>query len=153
MRGHSLFRPANQGAGASRAAAPQGRSLVSNELARLTRLQFELERACMRYERAIAELDDRAGRLRLVHPPAEQVVRTAMAEPTEGEEGGLATGKRLKLSSATFEDLRGLGLSITQARRVLKFRDRGALQSPAGLDAVPGLPHKQRALLKLRLRD
>jgi hypothetical protein len=148
MRGHSLFRPANQGAGTSRAAAPRGRSLVSNELARLTRLQFELERACMRYERAIAELDERAGRLRLVHPPAEEVVQAAMAD-----EDGLATGKRVKLSSATFEDLRGLGLSITQARRVLKLRDRGALRSPAGLDSVPGLPHRQRALLKLRLRD
>ena len=152
MRGHSLFRAANQGAGISRAAASRGRSPVSNELARLTRLQFELERACMRYERAIAELDERAGRIRLVHPPAEQVVQSAMAEPTEGE-GGLPIEKRVRLSSASFDDLRGLGLSITQARRVLKLRDRGALQSPAGLDAVPGIPHRQRALLKLRLRD
>jgi hypothetical protein len=152
MRGHSLFRPANQGAGTSRAAGTPGRSRVSDELARLTRLEHELERACMRYERAIAELDQRAGRLRLAHPPAEQIVQTVMAEPTEGDEGELAK-KRLRLSSASFEDLRGLGLSITQARRVLKHRDRGALKSPAGLDAVPGLPHKQRALLKLRLRD
>ena len=150
MRGRSVFRPANQGDGTSRAAAAPGRSLVSHELARLTRLEHELERACMRYERAIAELDQRAGRLRLMHPPAEQVVQTAMAEPTEDE---LPVEKRVKLSSASFEDLRGLGLSMTQARRVLKLRDRGALQSPAGLDAVPGLPHKQRALLKLRLRD
>jgi hypothetical protein len=149
MRGHSLFRPANQGVGTSRAAGPAERSRVSEELQRLTRLEHELERACMRYERAIAELDQRASRLRLAHPPAEQIVQTVMAE---GDEDGLSK-KRVRLSSASFEDLRGLGLSITQARRMLKLRDRGALQSPAGLDAVPGLPHKQRALLKLRLRD
>jgi DNA uptake protein ComE-like DNA-binding protein len=60
---------------------------------------------------------------------------------------------QISLQSATFEDLRGLGMSVTQARRVLHYRDERGLDSVAGLEQVPGLPRDFRAELAQRLSD
>jgi hypothetical protein len=59
----------------------------------------------------------------------------------------------VSLRSATFEDLRGLGMSVTQARRVLHYRDERGLDSVAGLEQVPGLPRDFRAELVQKLSD
>ena len=60
-----------------------------------------------------------------------------------------APGGPVDLSSATFDDLRGLGLSVTQAKRVLDFRERlGGFDSVDDLDYVPGLPKSLLVELK-----
>jgi Helix-hairpin-helix motif len=66
-----------------------------------------------------------------------------------------ATGKngRLDLNAATFEELRGLGLSVTQSARLLGYRDtRGGYRSLDELDEIPGLPKATRAELRSRLK-
>jgi competence protein ComEA len=58
----------------------------------------------------------------------------------------------VNLSTATFDDLRDLGLSVTQAKRVLDFRERlGGFDSVDDLDYVPGFPKSLLAELKNRV--
>jgi DNA uptake protein ComE-like DNA-binding protein len=66
--------------------------------------------------------------------------------PKEPSDGG-----KVSLSSATFEELRSLGLSVTQANRLLRYRDREPFRSADDLDRVPGFPKKLRAELKQRV--
>ena len=149
MPGRSFFRAAHPGGRRARRRRAQP---ASDRLARVSRLDLELERACARYERAIAALDARTDRLE--HPSAAEIVRMAMAEPTADEATDEADpAEPVSLSSVSFEELRVLGLSVTQARRILKLRNRGVLESTARLDLVPGIPRSQLAALKLRLVD
>ena len=47
----------------------------------------------------------------------------------------------VNLNSATFEQLREAGLSVTQATRILAYRERfGGYSSVADLEKVPGFP-------------
>ncbi len=47
----------------------------------------------------------------------------------------------VSLSVAGFDDLRALGMSVTQAKRVIRFRDEhGSFSSVSQLDDVPGFP-------------
>jgi DNA uptake protein ComE-like DNA-binding protein len=60
---------------------------------------------------------------------------------------------KLDLNSATFEELRGLGLSVTQSARVIAYRDvRGGYQSLDELDEIPGLSKETRAELRDQLQ-
>lgn len=70
-----------------------------------------------------------------------------------GAEPGTAT-RRLSLRAATSDDLRGIGLSITQARRLLRYRDAADEAAEPGhlLDQVPGFPADLRRELKRRMR-
>jgi competence protein ComEA len=55
-----------------------------------------------------------------------------------GEE---STPNGVKLNSATFEELRELGFSVTQATRVITYRERrGGFKSVEELAEVPGMP-------------
>lgn len=57
------------------------------------------------------------------------------------------------MNEASFEELRGLGLSITQARRFLAVREeRDGFESVDELDAVPGLPRDLTERLREQLR-
>jgi DNA uptake protein ComE-like DNA-binding protein len=52
-----------------------------------------------------------------------------------------APGTGISLNAATFEQLREHGLSVTQATRVLAYRERlGGYNSVDDLDDVPGFP-------------
>jgi hypothetical protein len=144
MPGHSFFRATHPGGRRARRRARP----TSDRLAKVARLDLELELACARYERALAALGERADRLE--HPSAAEIVRHAMADPAADE---ASPDDPVRLSSASLGELRGLGLSVTQARRVLKLRDRGMLESAARIDSVPGIPRGQVAALKLRLID
>ena len=65
------------------------------------------------------------------------------AEPMTGTE---------RLNGASFEKLREVGLSVSQARRVLECRERqGGFASVDELDVVPGLPHELLGQLKAEL--
>jgi DNA uptake protein ComE-like DNA-binding protein len=60
---------------------------------------------------------------------------------------------QLDLNAATFEELRDLGLSVTQSARVIAYRDvRGGYDSLDELDEVPGLSEQTRGDLRAQLR-
>jgi DNA uptake protein ComE-like DNA-binding protein len=61
-------------------------------------------------------------------------------------------GERVDLNSASFEQLRGLKMSVTQARRVIAYRDqRDGFDSVDDLDEVPGFPRAFLAEVKEKL--
>jgi DNA uptake protein ComE-like DNA-binding protein len=57
----------------------------------------------------------------------------------------------ISLAAASFEDLRGLGMSITQAKRILRYRDERGISDPAELERVPGFTNGYLAAVKDRL--
>jgi hypothetical protein len=59
--------------------------------------------------------------------------------------------ERLSLAAASFQDLRDLGMSVTQAKRVLRYRDERGISDPAELDQVPGFPKGFLTAVKERL--
>lgn len=126
--------------------------LAADQLAHLNALERDLERACARYERAIQALDERSAELER-QPAVDELVARAMQETDESKGSALRVDGQLRLTNATFEDLRSLGLSVTQAKRVLALRGSGALGSTADLDSVPGLPARQLTKLRRALRD
>ena len=66
----------------------------------------------------------------------------------DGEKNGM-----LDLNGATFEELRNLGLSVTQSARMIAYRDvRGGFDSLDELDDIPGLSADTRRDLKGRLQ-
>lgn len=98
-------------------------------------------------------------------PPAAPRVRTSVdgngQPPGDAVGAGAGDGHapsvagaatRLNLQSASFEDLRRLGMSATQALRVLNHREKlGGFDSLDDLDQVPGFPKAFRDKLKERL--
>lgn len=57
----------------------------------------------------------------------------------------------MNLNSVTFEELRDLNLSVTQATRLLAHRERlGGFQSIDDLDQIAGFPQELIAELKTR---
>ena len=64
-----------------------------------------------------------------------------------------AEGSEIDVNLATFEELRGLGFSVTQATRVIAYRERNhGFDSVDDLHAVPGLPNEGLDELKEKLR-
>jgi DNA uptake protein ComE-like DNA-binding protein len=73
-------------------------------------------------------------------------------EPAAEEEQQPAPEGMLSLSSASFEDLREIGMSVTQAKRVIRRREeQGAFTNLEELDQVPGFPKSFLADVKDRL--
>jgi DNA uptake protein ComE-like DNA-binding protein len=66
--------------------------------------------------------------------------------------GATRRNGKVDLNHATFEELRKLGLSVTQTARVIAYRDvRGGFESLDELDDIPGLPKDTRVDLRVRL--
>jgi DNA uptake protein ComE-like DNA-binding protein len=64
------------------------------------------------------------------------------------------TNGPLRINQVTVEDLRALKLSLSQAQRLIDYRDEvGGFTSLEQLDAFPGLPQEVRADLKRRLSE
>ena len=62
------------------------------------------------------------------------------------------TGAPVAINTATYEDLRGLGLSVTQTGRLLAARQRtGSFQTLDELDGIPGFPSTFLDQLKEKL--
>jgi DNA uptake protein ComE-like DNA-binding protein len=74
----------------------------------------------------------------------------AKAEPSKPRKRRAAKKQgALDLNRASFEDLRNLGLSVTQSARVIAYRDtRGGYESLDELDEIPGLPKGMRSSLR-----
>ncbi|HYP55025.1 MAG TPA: helix-hairpin-helix domain-containing protein, partial [Solirubrobacterales bacterium] len=80
-------------------------------------------------------------------PPAPEPPSPSPPPPTTAA-GGEET---IQLNEANFEQLRGQGLSVTQATRVLAHRERvGRFQSVDELDEIPGLTREFAEDLKRR---
>ncbi len=78
-----------------------------------------------------------AGRFAIFHRDGDEPAETAQSEPARDSR----TARELSLSEANFEQLRALGMSVTQAKRVIRHREqRGGFRSLEELDAVPGFP-------------
>jgi hypothetical protein len=73
----------------------------------------------------------------------------ASAEPSPGSEG--ERPEKVSLNSATLEDLRAVGMSVTQAKRVLDHRERSGFSSVDDLDSLPGFPRNLVSEIKPRL--
>ncbi len=68
------------------------------------------------------------------------------SEPETDEEG------RIDINAASFEDLRSLGLSVTQAARLVALRDaRGGFTSKDEIGELPGLPSELMTELLTRV--
>ena len=62
-------------------------------------------------------------------------------------------GRVIDANAVTFEDLRGLGLSVTQATRVIAYRKRAeGFESVDDMDTIPGFDRDLLERLKKRLR-
>ena len=84
--------------------------------------------------------------------PAAAGAAPARDTATEAEPAGDGDG-RVSLNSGSFEDYRGLGMSVTQAKRVISYREElNGYSSVDDLDRVPGFPAAFLAELKPQLR-
>jgi hypothetical protein len=78
---------------------------------------------------------------------------TPAPEPESGAPQPLQGGGTLSLNEAGYEDLRSLGLSVTQTGRVLAYRERvGGFSSLDDLEAIPGFPRSLLNELRAHLR-
>ena len=60
----------------------------------------------------------------------------------------------VRVNEVTFDELRGLGMSVTQANRVIAYRDRmGGFDSLDDIDRVPGFPPGLLDDVKKQLED
>ena len=83
--------------------------------------------------------------------PAESAAERVPPEPPPEPEGPPTTGA-IAINTASYEQLRELGLSVTQAGRVLAHRERvGGFSSVEELEQVPGFPRAFLDELKHRL--
>jgi competence protein ComEA len=63
------------------------------------------------------------------------------------------TADAVSLTSGTFEEYRGLGMSVTQSKRVIAYRERdGGYKTVDDLDRVPGFSKQLLAELKGQLK-
>jgi len=73
--------------------------------------------------------------------------------PSPAPSAPAADGEATDVNKATFEDLRELGFSVTQATRVITYRERqNGFDSLNDLAAVPGMPRSLMRELEGRLR-
>jgi competence protein ComEA len=73
--------------------------------------------------------------------PAPEVTKPPDIEAVQAPQPPTQASALPDLNAMTFEDLRELGLSVTQTKRLLAQREqRGGFKSLDELDAVPGFP-------------
>jgi DNA uptake protein ComE-like DNA-binding protein len=139
-------------------AAPDGEGLEELEQ-RLEQAQIQIREAELRaaaaeeqarvHEQAEAGLRERihAMESRTAAPPAKQPSRNGAS----AQDPKTAAEKPIALNEATFEQLRSLDLSVSQAARLIAQRDqRGGFSSPDELDGLYGLPREVIATLRQR---
>jgi DNA uptake protein ComE-like DNA-binding protein len=112
---------------------------------RLSQREAELR---VQRERREGELRERIGELELALAEAKDEAKKA-AEEKKSATGRLGISKRAKrdtkddgldVNTVTFEELRGLGLTVTQSARLIAYRDvREGYESLDELKEIPGL--------------
>ena len=117
----------------------------------LARSRRELDEAWARAtvaERRVAELEAAGAKPELAAGPVARA--ESGTKPADGAADGV--GEAAGIAEISFADLRRVGLSITQAKRVLRYRDeRGELRSADDLERVPGLTDALRERIKHEL--
>jgi competence ComEA-like helix-hairpin-helix protein len=74
------------------------------------------------------------------------------SKPEPDRVEAVASGDRININDATFEDLRELGFSVTQATRVITYRERqNGFESIDDLIEVPGMPDEFLTEIRNRL--
>ena len=95
-------------------------------------------------QRLRRELDEAQKRIETMKRAAAQAA--AVANPGDGGETPNGT---LDLNSATFEELRAVGLSVTQAARLIGQREQhGGFESVHDVDGIVGIPRDVKQTLK-----
>jgi DNA uptake protein ComE-like DNA-binding protein len=95
-----------------------------------------------------AKLEDRIRELQEQLADAKLGTHEATASKKHRRRGGSKNGAP-DVNEVSFEQLRELGLSVTQSARVIAYREaRGAFDSLDELDEIPGLPKDTRGTLK-----
>jgi DNA uptake protein ComE-like DNA-binding protein len=75
------------------------------------------------------------------------------AKASTGSRKTAARSKKIDLQEASFEDLRGLGLSVTQSARLIAYREAGrGFESVDDLNTIPGFTKATLGKLRERLR-
>jgi Helix-hairpin-helix motif len=83
---------------------------------------------------------------------AETAEASVEPEPEPEPSTRVPHGPTHSLATIGFDELRSLGMSITQAKRVLRYRnERGGFRSVDALDNVPGFPRAFLTDVKRRL--
>ncbi len=102
-----------------------------------------------------ARIDDLSSKLAKSQEAAEAAKEaSSKRRGTGGKKARRPGGKdgAVDLNEASFEELRGLGLSVTQSARVIAYRDvRSGFESLEELDEIPGLSKQTRMDLRNRL--
>jgi DNA uptake protein ComE-like DNA-binding protein len=132
--------------------AKRVRELETEIAAQAERAKAELATG---FEQREAELSARIDELESSLADAKEPAQA----PSVASEGKSTTTRRSSrkkglpdLNEASFEELRNLGLSVTQSARVIAYRDvRGGYQSLDELDEIPGLPKETRLDLRKKL--
>jgi DNA uptake protein ComE-like DNA-binding protein len=121
-------------------------SALAEQREEVQRVLEEAEQGAEAYDARIAEIQQQvAGFERAAHKATER-----MEAATSG--GRQDAGGRTELNSVTVEGLRTLGLSITQAARLVAHREAtGGFRSAEDVAAVPGLSAAQRQALVERV--
>jgi DNA uptake protein ComE-like DNA-binding protein len=129
-------------------AAPAAAAELGAEVQRLRRDLARAEKRASdegeRAQRAEREVGRLGARIEAMKRAA---ARAAAATHPDG--GAEVTGGRLDLNTASFEQLRALGLSVTQAARLIGQREQhGGFASVDGVDAIVGIPKDVKQTLK-----
>ncbi len=84
--------------------------------------------------------------------PEPEAVEKVAPEKTPGSDTETRVRRLVNLNEATFEQLRAMDMSVTQATRVIAYRERqDGFDSIDDLDSVPGFPKPFREKLKQQL--
>ena len=116
----------------------------------IERQKAEIEESRAEVARALKERDSMRKRIAELESQLDGAKRRVAPKRRSASQ---AKTQQVELNSATFEELRGLGLSVTQSARVIAYRDvRDGYDSLDELDDVPGLPAETRRELRARLK-
>jgi DNA uptake protein ComE-like DNA-binding protein len=126
---------------------------------RIRELQTELRRQTKRVDAEVKQaLRERKAELAALKAELAQAKPATRPAPPRGgaRKANRLRGSRsngaLDLNQATFEELRSLGLSVTQSARLIAYRDvNDGYKSLQELDDIGGLSEKTRRLLKDQL--
>jgi hypothetical protein len=84
---------------------------------------------------------------------SDEIARASTYQDTHRSEPAAPAGELIDLNAASFDDLRGLGLSVTQAARLIARRDAvNGFSSPDEVAELPGFPKAQLSELLSRTR-
>jgi DNA uptake protein ComE-like DNA-binding protein len=126
----------------ARAVEAEARAVRAERLAELKSKETDRERRLREMMDRIDEAEKRArvaeARARSAVEQLERATPPSAAAPAV--EQPPTPGAQLNLNTASFEQLRELGMSVTQTGRVLAYRERHGFRSVDELSAIPGFP-------------